>query len=151
LDIERLRREVFFRFLIAIHEFYFHISTCLAIDRIDQVKDWPMETAMLTQAERNRGSLFWEKKVLLQGNVAFTLIELLVVIAVIRILAALLLPALSAAKERGKRTQCLSNLRQVAVGATMYSGENADLLLVAKRNVPASTTDGSFVQICLVF
>ena len=66
---------------------------------------------------------------------AFTLIELLVVIAIIGILAALLLPVLSAAKARGQQTVCANNLKQLATCWLMYAGDNDSKLIV---NLPAT-------------
>ncbi|MEN6357123.1 MAG: DUF1559 domain-containing protein [Armatimonadota bacterium] len=54
----------------------------------------------------------------------FTLIELLVVIAIIAILAAILFPVLSSAKEKGRQTQCLNNLKQMALGIQQYVQDN---------------------------
>ncbi len=64
----------------------------------------------------------------------FTLIELLVVVAIIAILASLLLPALSSAKERSRRAACLNNVRQFILVTHLYAGDSEDKL-------PAASTD----------
>ena len=68
----------------------------------------------------------------------FTLIELLIVITIIAILAALLLPALAAAKEKSHRLQCLNGLRQFGLATVMYAGDNQD-------RVPQHTQNGAWL------
>ena len=69
----------------------------------------------------------------------FTLIELLVVIAIIGILAALLLPMLGRAKESGKATACVSNLRQIGVAIQLYVQENNNRLPFMNDQYPGTT------------
>ncbi|HIL68750.1 MAG TPA: prepilin-type N-terminal cleavage/methylation domain-containing protein, partial [Verrucomicrobia bacterium] len=64
----------------------------------------------------------------------FTLIELLVVIAIIAILAALLLPSLSSAKESGRRVACLNNMKQWGTGIILYALDHNDFLPNEKFN-----------------
>jgi len=75
---------------------------------------------------------------------AFTLIELLVVIAIIAILAAILLPALAAAKERGLRAACKSNLHQQGFALQIYTGDNENKL-PELRYAPYTTTPSKAV------
>lgn len=72
---------------------------------------------------------------------AFTLVELLVVMAVIAGLAALLFPALGGARERGRRTTCLNNIRQICLAISMYRADYneafpTDLNLLYKGAAP---------------
>lgn len=82
---------------------------------------------------------------------AFTLVELLVVVAIISILAALLLPAFSKAKERAKTLYCLNNLKQLELSCHLYSGDFNDFLpgnqvggyvdQVSDTNAPSTVTN----------
>ncbi len=74
----------------------------------------------------------------MERKTGFTLIEVLVVIAIIGVLASMLLPALSAARERARRTTCMNNLRQFAMAYEMYAAD-------WHEQFPAAPANGLYV------
>ena len=87
----------------------------------------------------------WPRATTRAGSSSFTLIELLVVIAIIAILAALLLPVLSRARELGRRAVCISQLRQMGLALVSYADDYEDRLPPGNATIsPGHGIDSTF-------
>jgi prepilin-type N-terminal cleavage/methylation domain-containing protein/prepilin-type processing-associated H-X9-DG protein len=91
------------------------------------------EPARTTSKQRARTDLCMMER---QAKGGFTLIELLVVVAIIAVLVALLLPALSAAREKGRAIHCMANMKQIGLAVNLYADDYQDILVPSCLNDP---------------
>lgn len=101
---------------------------------------------LLAKVPRERRFKSWASSVRMKKAIAFTLVELLIVIAIIGILAGLLLPCLNQAKEKAKRTACVSNLKQVSLATRLYADDNSDSLPVLPTPNPYPNGVGAYYK-----
>ena len=87
----------------------------------------------------------------MRGRKGFTLIELLVVMAIIIILAGLIMPALSSAKDRARKTTCANNLKQIGTALVMYTADNNEKYPIANTLQAALTAAPTYIDDTQVF